>query len=68
MYIHEAIQKAAKKQKAIYRCSDKWPKGLSIIPTNTWVHCILVTPERECGRDWVPQSDDLTASDWEVTA
>lgn len=66
MNIRKAIIKAKKNQKGITRM--KWMPGPSLIifPTNTSDCCLLIPykSEREIGKRWNPNYDDLTATDW----
>ncbi|WP_429971186.1 Thoeris anti-defense Tad2 family protein [Fructilactobacillus sp. Tb1] len=67
MTIQEATKKASEQGLSISRHSWQ-PKGISIIPTNTNL-CCLIVPYHAQEMDgtkirWNPTSDDLTANDW----
>lgn len=66
MFISEAVKEALNTNKGLYRRNDKWPKGVWVLPTNTILNMVLVTPECKCGRDWSPKAEDLVADDWIV--
>lgn len=66
MYIQAAMSEALQTNKGIYRRNDRWPKGLWVLPTNTSLNLVLVTPEGKCGCNWAPRIDDLLADDWVV--
>lgn len=68
IYINEAVLKATKECKYIYRQSEK-NEGIeiNILPTNTVDCCLLIRGDSELvGKRWNPNADDLTADDWEV--
>lgn len=66
MWIHEAVQEALKTNKGIYRRNDRWPKGVWVLPTQTCLHLVLVTPNFKCRKCWEPSVDDIIADDWQV--
>ena len=66
MHIHEAVSKAMQKNVGLYRRNDRWPKGLWVLPTNTSLNLVLVTPDFECRKCWEPSADDIIADDWIV--
>lgn len=72
MLIHEAVRKAMKQDKEIYRQSAKrdYPDRYATIkPTNSYEACLLIinteNKKKSC-RNWNPTADDLMANDWEV--
>ena len=71
--IHEAVERAMKENKEIFRksakynCSDLYA---TIKPTNSYDACLIIVNKgnrRKSGRNWNPTADDLMANDWEVT-
>ena len=74
MVISDAVLKAAKEKKCIYRTSvyqndSDW--YFKIKPTNSYECCQLISVTNfenssRRARNWNPTLDDLVADDWEV--
>lgn len=74
MYIHEAVKKAVKEDKVIYRSdiAEMFPETRKIVifPTSSYVTCCIATVKKGVVKDishaWNPTADDLTSKKWEV--
>ncbi len=73
MKIYDAVEKAMKQGKMIYRSHVWREKGLHntfIKPTNSYDNCIVITyvdgKETKSCRNWNPTGNDLIADDWEL--
>lgn len=70
MNIQEAVRTALEKDKCIYRQSET-EQGINIVikPTrSSWDCCIIISSNKEnSGVRWNPTSEDLIASDWELS-